>query len=324
MPRDMVNVVYQLGAETTPGTAVPADKRLPGVSFDCRPDLRTVQFRGNGSKTTTGNQQIRNMSGGDFEGLLDYNHLLYLVAGLIGDPDGVSTAGSVNTWVCKPNSVGKDTGQKTYTLQFGDSSGCEQAAHLQIANLTISINREGANNSGSFFAKKLTTTTLTTSPTTVPQIPVNINEINVYVDSTFANIGTTKLTDCLGFDLEITDKYKPYEVLNTDFPDFKSSSEIAFEVKCKLMGENNSQLKAIYTAMAGSGSPTRYIRCEMIGPALGAGFYKITIDLAAKLTGAPFEDMDGVWGQTLEVIGCDDVDFGGYLKFTIQNALSAL
>lgn len=324
MGRDYVNVVYQVGVEAVPGTPVAANRRLPSISLMCEPDIRATQFRPNGARTNTISQIQRVMAGGNYEGPWTYNEFAYICANMFGDENGVSTSGLVNTWEFKPKTYGKDTGQKTFTLQFGDATHVYQVAYCQFINMMLAITLEGANVSGTFFAREMVSGSLSPNPVSIPQLPVNINEINVFFDTSFANIGTTKVTDALGFELEVTDKYKAKEVLNTDFPAFKESVDLPFTVNARLLSENNAQLQAIYNAMAVSGNPTRFLRCSAIGPDLGAGKYKIEIDAAVKLTGAPFEDADGVYSQRLELIAVDDASFGGFLKITVVNALSEL
>lgn len=322
MGRAAVNIVYQIGVETTPGTGVAANRQLPSLSFSVGPELRTQPFRANGYKVDTILQLQREMAKGKFEGPLTYNEVIWPLAGIIGGT--VSTSGGASTWTFNANSTGADTNAKTFTLECGDASAAQEAVYTQFNNLSISVTKSEAKVSGDFFARSLENTTLTSSPTQIAQLPTNINEFDIYLDDTFGGIGTTKLTDPLQIDFAISDKYLAKEVLNTTFQSFKESIEQPYNVTGKVMVEYNSQWQAVYAAMKASGLPTRYLRLKATGPTLGATTYLFQMDVACKLEMAEQKDQDGVYGYELGFRAIHDSSMGRAYSFQVINAVTAL
>jgi len=322
MGRAAVNIVYQIGVETTPGTAVPANKKLPGMKFSVSPDLRTDASRANGYKVDTVLQLQREMAKGKFEGKMTYDEIIWPLCGLIGGT--VSTTGGASTWTFNPNSSGPDTNAKTFTLECGDSSAAQQSPYVQFNNLSLSVTNKEAKVSGDFFSRTLTNATLTSSPTEVALLPTNINEFDIYLDDTFGGIGTTKLTDPLQVDFSISDKYLAKEVLNTSFQSFKESIEQAYTVMGKVLVEYNAQWQAVYAAMKAAGLPTKFLRLKATGPALGATTYLFQLDVACKLKMAEQKDADGVYGYELEFQAIHNTAMGRAYSFQVINAVAAL
>lgn len=320
--RASVNITYQIGVETTPGTAVPANKRLPGTSFSLSPDLRTKKFRSNSYKYDTLVQLHREMTKGTFEGPLSYPEIIYPLAGLIGGV--VSTTSGASTWTFNPSSTGPDANVKNFTCEFGDSTAAMQAAYVQFNSLNITISDEEAMAKGDLFARKLTSTTLTASPTDIVQLPININEVDVFLDSTFAGIGGTKLTDPSRVEIAIAEKFLAKEVLNTAFQSFKETAEQAYSVSAKVTVENNAQTQAIYSAMVAAGLPTRYLRIKATGPAIGAATYLFQFDAAVKVEAAPISDASGIHSYEFNFTAIHDATMGRAYSFKVVNELPAL
>ncbi|MBX7220327.1 MAG: hypothetical protein K1Y36_10315 [Blastocatellia bacterium] len=324
MGRAAVNKVFQIGVETTAGTAVAAGKQLPSLSFSLSPELRTKDYRANGFKTTTVLQLNREMAKGSVEGPLTYNEIIWLLCGLIGENDGSVGGSAPYTWDFAPKTSGADT-PKTFTVEVGDSTAAQQAAYTQFKNFKLSASKDEVKVSGDLFARSLANiSNLTATPTVIDQLPVNVNEIDVFIDSTFGGIGGTKLTDVMMFDIEIGDKFLAREVLNTTFQSFKDAIETDYQVKVSFVVEFNAQTQALYAAMKASGLPTRYIRFKATGPTLGAGTYLFQFDAAVKLMATEQTDQDGVYAYKFECLAIHDSSFGGAYSFQVKNNVSAL
>lgn len=323
MGRAAVNRVFQIGVESTAGTGVAANKQLPSLSFSLSPELRTAPFRANGFKNTTVMQLQREMAKGSFEGPLTYNEIVWALAGLIGENDGSVGAGPDYTWDFLPKTSGADT-PKTFTIEMGDSTAAQRAVYSQIKSLKISAGKDGVKVSGDLFARSLANVTLTASPTVIAQLPVNVNEVDCFLDSAFGSIGTTQLTDPMQVDIEITEKFLAREVLNTAFQSFKDAIEQPYEIKVSWTEEFNSQSQATFAAMKASGLPTRYFRFKATGPTLGSATYLIQFDAAVKLSGTEQADQDGVFGYRYDCMAVHDAALGGACSFKVKNAVSAL
>src|SRR6476659_5636893 len=127
--RATVNRQVQIGVETTPGTAVPANKSLPSLNLALTRNLETKQFRSQGFKPNTANQIIKDYGQGTVSGPLNYTEVIYalnsLVTGVIATPGG-GTLSRTHTFT--PAGIGADA-FKTFTIQEGDSTAARQMAN---------------------------------------------------------------------------------------------------------------------------------------------------------------------------------------------------
>lgn len=324
MARDNVNIGYQIGVESTPGTAVAANKRFLCVMLDLSPKIRTKAFRANGKKTNTTKQLQRIWTEGKYEGALNYREIVFLLASLVGESGGVVTASSISTWEFFPASVGADSNSKSLTIQKGDSTHAQQATYCKVVSMAVKISKDDAMISGDIVGRALADATLTASPTEIDQLPVNINEVDVFFDTSFGGIGGTKLTDVMAVEFDIGKKFDTKEVLNTDFQSFKEMIEVPYEVKGKITVEYNAQTQAIYNAVIASGLPFRFLRVKCTGPTLGAGNHTISLDMAAKIEAAESKDQDGVFAYEFTFEAIDNVTMGRSWAITVQNDITGL
>ena len=161
----------------------------------------------------------------------------------------------------------------------------------------------------------------------VEAVPVVPGNVNVYVDSTFAGIGTTKLTRVLEATLSISDRISPLWVLNSSNGSFAATLETPPNVTGKLKMEANAAGMAyLSTIRAGS---TVYIRIEAEGDALPAPDagqnYLFRWDMAAKVESPDsMGDTDGAYTIDWTFRGVHDADMGGMLSVVLQNLATAL
>lgn len=178
--------------------------------------------------------------------------------------------------------------------------------------------------SGDFFGREETNTTLTASPTVLEEHPVNINQVDVFLDDTFAGIGTTKLTDPLMVDFSIADKFLPKEVLNTAFQSFKETAEQAFEVTAEVICENNAQTQAIFADMKSDSAP-QFLRIQCTGPIIsGAVTYLIQIDMAVNMFAVAEQDQDGIWAYKFTFEGVHSSSMGRTFSVKVVNINTGL
>lgn len=157
--------------------------------------------------------------------------------------------------------------------------------------------------------------------------PVVPGAVNVYVDSTFGAIGTTKLTRVLEADVSIGDRISPLWVLNSSLGSYAATLEAPANVTARLKLEANSTGMA-YLQTIRSGS-TVYIRIESEGPAFPAPDagenYLFRWDMAAKVESPDsLGDTDGAYTIDWSFRGVHDASMGGMLNVVLQNLAASL
>src|SRR5215472_1223021 len=116
--RAVVNQILQCGAETTPGTAVAANKKLQNfnLTFTPKPEVKT--YRGVGHRWVSTAEMNREWTEMAMDGPLDYQEFVYLINGVWGAITPATHSGGTNSkdWIVTPPVSGAIT-PKTYTIQ---------------------------------------------------------------------------------------------------------------------------------------------------------------------------------------------------------------
>jgi len=435
MTRAAVDQVVQLGRELTSGTRIAATRRLPGLSINILPQANQRQFRGKGNNVTTSAVIDRLFSNGTYDGFLDYNAIVYVLASMIGVDDGYTPdrigATDGYEWEFNPVSAGPDLFPVTYTAEEGDSEAAMITDHLRFLSLNVDWSNDGANINGNLIGRfpddGETLTTLTdeqqlitksgtvtggtftitydgqttsaiaynatnavvltalealsnlapgdvvlyggpvnTAPlrivfqgtlkgtnvaavtvdsgsltgggtyvpstdlaggaslTEIDQRPVSRNQVDLYIDDSYASIGTTKITAAYAGNFTVGDKAGPFWALNTDFDSFVDLVHIAADVGGSFSTAHNSQSRSLYQNI--SGNATKYLRIIAQGENIGVSAdEQIRLDAAIRL-GQPEKDQDvnGVFGFKFNFASIHDADLGGAYKFYVVNRLTQL
>lgn len=441
MSRASVNQVMLLGLEAATGLPVFPTRNLPALSVELERSLRNQFYRQMGKKYPTSGVRHREMSRGSFNGPLDFEEIIYPLAGLFGNYTAAQIGvTSGYTWTFDPKTSSSDSG-KSFTCKYGDTSAADMAAGLVFNSLALELTQDDVRISGDCFAYALDNTvspmtysganvitdevtkiaitggptggtfTITWSgqttsaiaydataatvkaalqalsniadadvevyggqlpaspvyvfwkgaqagvnvaaPTTtdsltggstpatavtteqagagattnVTQQPVSISQFNIYLDSSYGSIGTTKYCTALEFGLNIPAKQEPVEVLCTTYPSFKDTVENPLEgASGRLVlvyeGSNLTLLNTLNTAA----KPTYYLRAEAVGANIGASAdYTFRADLAVKLS-EPRErrNLNGVYAMEFGFQVVHDATMGGAMDFVVINTRTAL
>jgi hypothetical protein len=319
----------QIGKEKTPGTGVPAGKLLNYTSFDLDPQIDTVDFRPMGSKvsgTILPGKDYTNLS---ISGQGSYQELPYLLSSLLVDVSPSTVDGTGRSWLYEPANRTENT-KARYTIEQGSATRAGKVTYGAVNGLEITFNREnGVTISGSGFAQQYQDSiTLTGSPTSVTEAPILPTHLNVYVNDSFATIGTTKLTRDFNAVWRCNDIVGQVWPINSATASFAADVEIVPTVEMELQASADTQGMAFLTAVrAGS---TKYIRLEAISTVLAGAataFYKVWIDGAMKVkTVGGFDDADGlkVINWTLGAVQDTTFSATAFSRVTVVNTLSAL
>lgn len=164
--RATVNQVVQIGAETTPGTAVPAGKLLSAFLWTFGEKAATKQFIATGRKNPSASELLTEFSMGKISGNGDFGALIYPIASTFGKGPQ-----------CPPPAVP--------ALATATTGGTVLAGTYQVIITYVNANGESI---GSSSASITTTGSASTITVTSPAAFSNATQYNVYM--TAAN-GTT-------------------------------------------------------------------------------------------------------------------------------------
>ncbi len=319
----------QIGKETTKGTGVAAGKLLQYTSFDLDPQIETVMFKPAGAKVNSAILPGKDYTNFSITGQGSYQELPYLLSSVLVDatPTTVDTSGK--QWLYEPTNR-TETTKASYTIEQGSATRAGKASYGQVTGVEVTFNRtDGVTISGSGWAQNYQdNAALTGSPTTVTEAPILPTHLNVYLNTTFASIGTTKLTRDFNAVWRCNDVVGQVWPINSANPSFVSDVEIVPTVQMELTAEADTAGMALLTNVrAGS---TVYVRLEAISTVLAGSataFYKVWFDLAAKVSSmGGFDDSDGVkvvnW--TLDAVSDSTFSATAFCRVTVVNTLAAL
>jgi hypothetical protein len=332
--RSTVDKGIQLGVEVTPGTLVAANRRIPTLDINWSPNVITRQFRSAGRKFNGASVVDGAHMGGGYSGPLDYNSIIYPWASYVGVEGGAPTTPSGGTlsrkWRFVPAMTGRDSNQKTYTVERGDSVAAQVATFVQFASFVLRMRRSAAGAemgiSGDVFGRFPDDgQALTGSPTTIAQRPAAGGQVRIYADSTWAGIGGTIVSDAYEAGQDLGTKFSPYYAYDAGST-FKDTSEQAPPASFNFATAHTAQSRAFFANLVQNAK--YFMRFLIEGATLeGAIKEKIQFDMVGRLTGAEERDNDGVFGYNYSLAVEEDSTFnssGGALLLEVINLLTGL
>lgn len=331
MGRSFVNQGIQIGKETTPGTAVAANKLLRSLSFNLSPRQESNQYRAHGFKINTASQVHRFWSEGPIDGPLDFNEIVYVLSTILGAATITTPAGGTlsRQWLFTPKAQGDDA-SISLTVEKGDSVAAQQIANVMATDLSFDFANNDLTVGGTAIGREGVSTTLTASPTAVSsdQVIGSARGVDVFIaDSLGVNNATlyaTKLTDAIHESFGIGKKQGPRFVHNTTYPSFKDVIEMAPDMSASFATEHNAQSRALYDAI--SSNPVKFLGFRCTGPVIEASIsYLFEIVFACNITGAEEADEDGVYAYNYTAAPRYDPSLGNAaFQVRVINKVTAL
>jgi hypothetical protein len=287
----------QIGAESTAGTGVAADKLLRYLAYEPSIELTFNRFRPQGQLVASAITPGMDSTGWALNGQGSYSELIYPFTGLWGTvaPATVETTGRRWTWTPAARS---EITPKTFTVETGSSTRAQKATYVTQSGIELTYNRtDGIQVSGSAFGQQIQDSiTLTGSPTQLEDKPILPTHLDVYVDSTSAGLGTTKFTRDFNAVFRYNDARVPVWPINSTLASYGSDVQTEPTVQIELTVAADSQGMGLLTnARAGD---TRYIRLSAVSTENAgntAAKYDLLISMAGKISNiAAFDDNEGV------------------------------
>lgn len=285
MARSIVNQGLYLQRETTPGTpATDAMRRYLSIRGRIGWDVNKEYFQAAGYKLTTGENVLTEMGSADLEVTQDYNGMLPMLTGAFGAPVTTALDDDAYQHVFTLDARQADT-LVTYTAIWGDPTLALQATAFAFNGFGFEVGRTGLSASTSAILRAPDTSGAvpTTGVTEVPFVPVRASTYDVFMDSSWANLGTTKLLALYRANVDFPDKLEPDWIVNSALPSYSELMEReGYEPTLGMtVGFDATAVGMIDDALQGG---MKFIRIAANGPDInGTDNYAFEFDCAAIL-----------------------------------------
>jgi hypothetical protein len=232
----------RLGLESTPGTPVAANLVLRSLTIQPTPVIPRNPIRASGNMAATGMTSGKEHTTFTVEGPLTYTDSAFLFNSVLGAPIS-NTASGVTTLTWLPNAEAANT-LRTYTVEVGSGNGSAGFAGAFLTDLSISIDKDNANVSGSGLGRVFQEgITLTSSTTDVALEPVSSNQVSVFVASTLAALDEpeARMKRCLSANFGLQGRQTPIFTLDDTEQSFSASVERFYDKTAQIVVEQDSQ-----------------------------------------------------------------------------------
>jgi hypothetical protein len=288
----------QIGAETTYGTAVAANRKLRSMDFTINPTGNVLNYKPQGSKLPTVVVPGQQWTDGSLSGRPVYDELIYPLSMVFGAPTPtVIGSAAAQLWTFT-YTAGAAITPKSMTVEKGSSVRAGEAPGVILTEFGFHLTPNEVTIDGSLMGQIYADgITMTAAPTLLPQVPVLPTEFNVFIDDTFAAIGTTKWLRAFAFDLNMSGIFSPVWTLNTALTSYAATVENSDpEITATLrVAADATGMGLLDTLRAGA---TKYIRVRGSSLTLAdtGAFYRFGFDMAVKLADfSDFDDEDGLY-----------------------------
>lgn len=328
MPSSAAIQQVQLVAETSYGVTpgAPAYKRLNDVKIVPTTTFDTENFSPSGVVVPALIIVNDEFTEGGVEGALSFTGTGYPLSSLFGAPTTTTPTGGTTSKQHLWSWDGKsEPTPRSYTMEYGDAAFADRVAGVFFNSLTFGGGRQDGLDFGSAILGKPLTEgqTLTVGATDVPAKPVSALQMDVFLDNTWAALGTTKLLQAYNVPVEIADRYDRTRPINST----KSSDGLVQLAGQEHTVQTNMAVdavsKALYATMRNG--TKKFIRVLFTGPIIeGAIPYTLQMDACVLPTGTDgYAEYNGLHAiQWNWVIARDDVS-GNCLSFKLVNLETA-
>ena len=324
----------RIGKEATYGVA-PATipNRLSDLSIIPSPDIEVDFFIPTGSTAPTVGSVTRDRAVGEVSGRQSFSGIGYVLSGMLGEP--VTTTPDATTAPTVRQHVWTMTGLKTaafasYAMDFGSTDWAVRVLGGLFNGLTLGVNRGSLDFSSSLWGKEFitgiggaSTPPFSATPTDIAAAVVRALDYEVFADSTWAALGTTKLLELYGAEIALGERTAPAEPVNrtrsSDGFVEVSEQEHTFNATVGCDATANTLI-----ARLKSGGRT-FFRAKATGDNLGGtNTYALTVDACVQHSAASApQSSDNVATIPIDGRMVRDTVSGNVCKFTLVNTVTA-
>ncbi len=323
--RQTGNQAVQVGAETVAGTGVAANKRLRSIDMTINPRGEVMTFSPQGSKLPTIVVPGQEWSGGSLSGRPVYAEIIYPLAMIFGVPTVTLSDTTARTWPFV-YTAGAALTPKTMTVEKGDAVRAGKAPGVLVTDFGLSITRNEITIDGELMGLLYNDgITLTGAPTTLAQVPILPQNVDLFIDTTFGALGTTKYLRGFAFDLNMGGLYSGIWPLNSALTSYDTTVEnTAPDITAELrLAADSTGMAHLLKLRSGSTQYFRVVATSAVLAGAATVYHKLQIDFAGKLnTYNDFDDEDGLYMYPISLSIVDDTSLA--LNITVVNGVATL
>jgi hypothetical protein len=302
--------VVQLGVEASgaAGTAVAATKRLQSVSLDPDPQANIDTFKPTGAKYLGVAALGQESSAFRLGGRPVYDELQYVLASVLDRP-AITNPATPATPLARYHTFISETSAAddpaTFTVEQGaiGATDGDRYAGVILTEAGLTFTRQSVELSGAGIGRAMSNpfTMTTAGITALPQIPILPGRTDVYLDTTSAGLGTTKLLRCFRAEWRVGGRYDPIWPLNSANASFETTAEADPDMTLTLRVVSDTAGMALYNTYMKQGTgvylrvkntSTQFIDTGSLNP------YELRIDMAGVVTAVGGKQID----QSLQMI----------------------
>ena len=157
------------------------------------------------------------------------------------------------------------------------------------------------------------------APAIVEDIPILPYTCTVSLDTTFANIGTTALTEDFSFTLGLTGRWGSTWPLNGTLASFGGIAELVPKATLKMEVQADAVSDAFVTQLRGAG--VKYLQLKCVGPLISSGVsYQFLLNVPFMVDKPnPLKDLAGVYCADWDMAPVADATAGYALNASVIN-----
>lgn len=319
----------QLGVESTPGTAVAANKKPASMSITGGIKAESEKFVAAGNKYASFVIPGREWAEWKIAGKPTYGELPYLLASIFKTVTPTADGATAKLWTFSPSLSAEDA-ITTYTLERGSADRAQKAAYFLLTELGFKFTRTAIELTGSAISQRLTDgVTLTASPTAIenPPVPVLGSQVSVKFADSWAGLDAASVaTRVLEAEWKAGNRFDHLWVLDSS----KSSFVAHVEDTPNLSGDITVQANAAGMAYLDlmRNATRKWMRIAAVGADITTGKpYMLQIDGCYNVSNAT-EFKQSSQGKTTAIgwtfMPVWDATKGAAYEIQVRNVLASL
>jgi|688.fasta_scaffold07358_3 hypothetical protein len=320
-----ITQVVQIGVEVTPGTIVPANRKL--LATQISPTIQTAvkMYRPLGGKYATVGAQGKEWTTAGMQGQMVYTDIVYPLSSIFNYAapvqQGVTTA---YKWTFSPAQAAPDSA-RTYTVEVGSAVRAHEMGYGIFDSWGYTLGRDEFTTKGSLIGQRLIDgVTLTATPTEIALQPVLPTEVAIFMDATSAALGTTKLLRVFQADYEVASKVGPVWPIDSAQTSWAAHVELEPKAQFKLLMAADAVGMGLLTQMrAGT---KRFIQLRATGPIIATPHtWLFQHSICGIVTAvSEFKDQEGVYAIEWTFDQVHDTTWGKSTEIQVNNTLTTL
>lgn len=326
--RATIAQVVQIGAESTPGTAVAASKLLASMELTGGIKAENEVFRPTGRKYASFVVPGREWSEWKIGGKVTYGEVVYPLCSVMKNVTPSADGTLPKKWVFAPALSTEDT-VKTFTVEMGSSARAHSFAYGIVTELGFKFSRKGGvEYDGTLIGQRITDgITMTGAPSSIenPPVPIAGTQIDVITADSWAGLdaGST-FARMLAAEWRIGDRQNPLWVLDSSKTSFVAVVEGTPKMTAKFLVEADATGMGYLTLMRAA--TQKWVRIKCTGAEIETGKpWLFQIDGCYNVKEpTEFKDQDGVYAIEWGLEPVYDTTAAKTYEVTVRNKVASL